>query len=194
LTKEDRILEWFQFAMLVAAAFMAAKVAIQLRSRGKVAAAVLWGVFAAGCVVIAGEEIAWGQRLLDVETPEALDQINHQGELTVHNIRGVQDAVNLVFVVAGLFGSAGAAFVRSWFRPAPGSTVDLVTPPLFLVSLFVIVAGYKSARLLVFSEARFVVVKYGEYVEACLAVAFLAFGWYMLRRLRERDAAPEPHG
>jgi hypothetical protein len=194
LTKEDRILEWLQFAVLVAAAFMAARVAIQLRRSGKVPAAVLWGVFATGCLLIAGEEIAWGQRLLGVETPEALDEINHQGELTGHNIRGVQDAVNLVFVAAGLFGSAGAAFVRSRLRPLPGSTVDLLTPPLFLISLFVIVAGYKSARLLVFQEARFLVVKYGEYVEACLALAFLAFGWYMLRWLRERETAPAPHG
>jgi hypothetical protein len=63
--------------------------------------------------------------------------------------------------------------------------VQLLTPPLFLGSLFLIVAGYKSARFLFFHEARYLVVKYGEFVELCLAVAFFAFGWYTLRRLRE---------
>lgn len=34
----------------------------------------------------AGEEISWGQRIFNIQTPEALNQVNAQGELTVHNI------------------------------------------------------------------------------------------------------------
>jgi hypothetical protein len=36
--------------------------------------------------VVGMEEISWGQRLFDIETPEALQQINIQNELTLHNI------------------------------------------------------------------------------------------------------------
>jgi hypothetical protein len=194
LAKEDRVLEWVQFTLLTATVVVASSVALNLWRTERVPAAVLWALFAAGCLVIAGEEIAWGQRILDVETPEALSEINHQDDLTAHNIRGVQDAVNLVFTAAGLFGSVGAAFIRWRLRPAHGSTLDLVTPPLFLVSLFLIVAGYKSARLLFLHEARFIVVKYGEYVEACLGAAFLAFGWYMLRWVRGAEAGAARQG
>lgn len=40
----------------------------------------------------AGEEISWGQRIFNIQTPEALNSVNAQGELTVHNIavNGVQ--------------------------------------------------------------------------------------------------------
>jgi len=34
----------------------------------------------------AGEEISWGQRIFNVQTPAALNEINNQGEITVHNI------------------------------------------------------------------------------------------------------------
>lgn len=34
----------------------------------------------------AGEEISWGQRIFNVQTPDALNAINNQGEITVHNI------------------------------------------------------------------------------------------------------------
>jgi hypothetical protein len=192
LTKEDRVLEWAQFAALVLAAVVIAKVALHLRREGRLALAVAWGLFAAGCIVIAGEEIAWGQRLLGLETPEALDEVNHQGQITAHNIRGVQDAINLVFTAAGLYGSVVAGVLRWRARGAPSTTLRLLTPPLFLGSLFLIVAGYKAARLIALHEARFIVVKYGEYVELCLAVGFLAFGWYTLRWLRDRAAAGEP--
>jgi hypothetical protein len=34
----------------------------------------------------AGEEISWGQRIFNIATPEALNEINAQGEMTVHNL------------------------------------------------------------------------------------------------------------
>jgi hypothetical protein len=184
LMREDSVFEWAQVVFMVAAVVLATNVALRLYRQGLVVPAALWLVFAAGCFVIAGEEIAWGQRLLDINAPEALDKINHQQELTAHNIRGVQDAVNLVFVCAGLYGTA----VTAWFRLGPrrrlSPLAELLTPPLFLSSLFLIVTGYKLARLLFFEEARYLVVKYGEFVELCLAVAFFAFAHYTLRRLR----------
>jgi hypothetical protein len=36
--------------------------------------------------VAAGEEISWGQRIFNIETPEAIKQSNVQQELTIHNL------------------------------------------------------------------------------------------------------------
>lgn len=38
------------------------------------------------CLLAAGEEISWGQRLLGLETPETLKSLNYQQELNVHNL------------------------------------------------------------------------------------------------------------
>jgi hypothetical protein len=185
LMREDSITEWTQVLVMVAAMVLALRVALHLHRQGKVLFAVLWVVFAGGCFIIAGEEIAWGQRILDLDAPEALNRINHQQDITAHNIRPVQDTINLIFMCAGLYGTAVAAYLR--LRPGhpPSENAQLLTPPLFLGSLFLIVAGYKGARFLFFHEARYLVVKYGEFVELCLAIAFFSFGWYTLRRLRE---------
>lgn len=34
----------------------------------------------------AGEEISWGQRIFNIQTPEALSEVNEQNEITVHNL------------------------------------------------------------------------------------------------------------
>jgi hypothetical protein len=185
LMREDSILEWAQVLLMAAAMVVAVRVALEVYREGNRLAALLWVAFAAGCFIIAGEEIAWGQRLLHLDTPVALDRVNHQGEITAHNIRGVQDTINLIFIGAGLYGTAAAAFFRLRPDRRPSEQVQLLTPPLFLGSLFLIVVGYKSARFLFFHEARYLVVKYGEFVELCLGVAFFAFAWYTLRRLRD---------
>ena len=184
LMREDSITEWAQVLITLAAMVLALQVALHLYRRANVLFAILWLGFAAGCFIIAGEEIAWGQRILDLDAPEALNRINHQQDITAHNIRPVQDTINLIFMCAGIYGTAVAAYIR--LRPAhpPSENAQLLTPPLFLGSLFLVVAGYKGARFLFFHEARYLVVKYGEFVELCLAVAFFSFGWYTLRRLR----------
>ncbi len=47
-----------------------------------------------------GEEISWGQRLLGIGTPQALAEINAQGEINFHNLYGNsngQNASDLIF-------------------------------------------------------------------------------------------------
>ncbi len=42
--------------------------------------------FALLFIFVAMEEISWGQRKIGVETPDALEEINEQGELNIHNL------------------------------------------------------------------------------------------------------------
>lgn len=38
------------------------------------------------CFLAAGEEISWGQRILSIETPEAIAELNMQKEINLHNL------------------------------------------------------------------------------------------------------------
>lgn len=44
-------------------------------------------LLAVGIFFLAGEEISWGQRIFNIQTPEALSQINIQKELNIHNLK-----------------------------------------------------------------------------------------------------------
>jgi len=49
------------------------------------------------------EEISWGQRIFNIKTPEIISEINYQKEITLHNLKGIQDKNNsLSYVLFGL--------------------------------------------------------------------------------------------
>lgn len=192
VTQEDGPIEWSQFAFDLAAFAGSSIVAVVLYRRGRRVAALLWAVFALSQLFIAGEEISWGQRVFDTTTPDELERLNHQSETNVHNIGPMQDSINAVFMLVGAYGSIGVVANRRWWRPRRRPDwFDLFAPPnaLFtLFTLFLLVLGYKLARIAVFQSPRFVVVKFGEYIELCTAVALAAFAWLTLRRLRTSEA------
>ena len=51
-------------------------------------------------IACGGEEISWGQRFLNVKTPEVLRAINVQKETTVHNIYSISIFSNVFFLLA----------------------------------------------------------------------------------------------
>ncbi len=185
ITREDGPLEWAQFSADIAAVVGATLVTVLLYRRGLRWPVVLWAIFALSQVFIAGEEISWGQRVLGHATPEPLRELNHQEETNIHNIRPIQDSINVVFMLVGAYGSVGVLALRSRIRRADRPAwFDLFVPPLALFSLFGLVFAYKLSRLMLFQSPRFVVVKYGEYFELCTGVALAAFAWLSYRRLR----------
>ena len=50
----------------------------------------MWSVL---FLLMAGEEISWGQRILGLPTPDWLREINLQNELTLHNLTALQPAI-----------------------------------------------------------------------------------------------------
>ena len=65
-------------------------------------------IYILGCVAFmfaAGEEISWGQRIFDFETPENLMKINDQNEFTIHNITTEQFDLTRIFYEIYIFGT-----------------------------------------------------------------------------------------
>ncbi len=74
------------------------------------------GVYVLGGLALvfgAGEEISWGQRIFGFATPGFLQEVNSQGEFTVHNIGAADTAINHVLRYATLLlcTATGAAFL-----------------------------------------------------------------------------------
>lgn len=189
VTHEDSVLEWAQVIAFVTAGVTALMAAARLRRRDRLAMLLVTG-FAALAFIAAGEEISWGQRIFDWETPAILGEINHQDETTVHNIVPVQRSLSYLQLLVGLYGGVVPAVLRSTWSRRP-LAADVVLPAAFIAPAFLIMAGYRLVRLTLLTEDRFVLVKFGEMPELCLAFA-LAVTASMISRVARRQSSTSP--
>ena len=140
-------------------------------------------------ILVGGEEISWGQRLIGLETPERLGQSNVQGEINLHNIDGIHQHIRLVglgvvLVIAILMPLAQrfVPFFAGLFRKLVIPVVPLWTVPVTLLAVAFMVAP----RLLDIPTFRF-----DEIGELYLSVTFAIFA---LERGGARRVGPERRG
>jgi hypothetical protein len=189
LTMEDGPLEWPQFLCFAAASIAGFAVALRRFRAGHYWQGLLFVGFGLATFFIAGEEIAWGQRIFGLQTPDELKAINHQGEITVHNIRWVQELLGVLLMFAsGMaivlpFASKRYEFGKRWDQ---GNF--LFAPPLFTTMCFFAMFAYKLIRLIALRESEFTVTKYGEWPELCFAAGLAIFAYLNYRRLAAQPA------
>ena len=191
--QEDHVVEWLQFVGYAAAGVLAAISARIFLERKDAARGAACLIVAIGCLFVAGEEIAWGQRLLGFETSTALREVNTQGATTVHNVDSLQRPFQGVLLLIGLYGTVipyALCFSRvRRLAAARAPKLDFLVPPLFLTSSFLVLAVHKVILAAGFDDTahnQF----YGEAEELVLAFALAVFAWLGWRRLRVPRYAP----
>ena len=184
LTKEDGPIEWLQVLFFLGTAVFAAVAGLRLLRRAERVPGLLLLAFAAVCLFIAGEEIAWGQRLLGLETPEPLEDINDQDEVTVHNIGILLYVFNVGMLLVAAYGALAPLLVDRFRVPAWWRRH--LVPPMALATCFGIAAFFRVVRLTVIRHSGFTITKWGEWTELCLAGAFLLFTFLVARRAADR--------
>ncbi|WP_287962626.1 hypothetical protein [Alcanivorax sp.] len=136
-TYEDLYGEWSQTYFLLASLIASI---LAVRKKG-MKAGWFFVVVALASFYSFGEEISWGQRIFDIETPEYFAQHNIQGEMNIHNLfTGPVDTWTetlLTWAVSlALFGY-GVAFpllARLDFPPARWMIAKGVCPPPLFIS------------------------------------------------------------
>jgi hypothetical protein len=191
LTREDGPIEWAQFLCYAGASVMAASVSFKRVSQGYRWQGLLYAGLAFATFFIAGEEIAWGQRIFGLQTPEQLAAINHQREITVHNIQIIQDIFNVVLFLAGAYGiTAHFANKRLQLGEIWDQAQYLFVPPLFVMSSFFVLFAYKLVRFVIWRTPGFTVTRFAEWPELCFAFALFLFTWLNYQRLSIKEVHP----
>lgn len=134
--QEDRPLEWASALLLLGAGGYLAVQALRRRREPVMAAAA--GALALALVVIAMEEISWGQRLFGFSTPERLAEMNWQAEFNFHNVQtDLSETVyyggaGLFLILLPLLRDLLPAHVAThpWFALVPRRGVALVSAPI----------------------------------------------------------------
>lgn len=105
--KEDGFIEWLTvFGLVLCAGACVYRIATLWGQKKSLFMAML--VFMTVVFIFgAGEEISWGQRILNVETSEWFEENNAQGEMNLHNLRVNGVKLNKLIFAKGL----GIAFL-----------------------------------------------------------------------------------
>jgi hypothetical protein len=190
---EDGIVEWAQVLFFVATAVAGAVIARNRFETGYRGQGLVWSLFTLAMLVIAAEEIAWGQRLLGLETPEFLEEINRQEEITLHNIGRTLTVFNLVLFLGSLYAMGAEWVERRWHlagRVADGDR--LYVPPLFLAGLFGVMVAYRFVRWVLLPQESYTLTSLSEWAELCFAGALfvaVALSARWVRRQRSTSAS-----
>ena len=182
-TYEDLLGEWTQLFLFLTAGLLSLRCA-RRHSRFNL----FFVLLALGTFYTAGEEISWGQRLLDLETPAFFERHNLQGEMNFHNLftgpvnTPLKRAVE-VGMASGLilFGLAYPLALALKWRPAFAlRRAGIPSPPLYLW-LFFVLGALLQLRLLRSNEA--------EISELLVGLALCIF---LLHHLAFRKDDPRP--
>lgn len=184
LTDEDGIVEWLQFATLLLGGGLFLALARQSRSSGlsvRAVTAVLAGV---AILIVAGEEISWGQRVFGWVTPDVLQVENAQGETNLHNLHVAAILVRLGQLAAAAYGvlvPLAAIILAPRFRRLD----PILIPPLALVTFFLPLAVYWVLRIPLVPS--FTMTRFSEVPELAFYVGIALVALLNLRRDAGRD-------
>lgn len=186
LVGEDGLVE-DATALLYIMAFVASGFASILYLRaGSALNAALFALLALACFFVAGEEISWGQRLLGLETPDSMKDVNVQGEMNIHNLKPVQAYLHQAYI---LIGFAGATI---WMvAPFLGFTLrklfnNVVVPPWYLMFYFLPVSVFYAVLELNATETLKIDLNFYDQeppeLLLCMGFALLALRAFFLAR------------
>jgi hypothetical protein len=190
ILREDHPVEWGQFAFILLSCVLALLAARQLSGvAGQRLAVAVLALYVGGSFVLAGEEISWGQRVLNLATPEDLSKVNHQGEINLHNINAgipVEIVLDLILVVLALVGAVLPVLLWLRRRSLPQVFVTL-GPPLVVVPLFgqmLLYQAIASGLTAVKGREYDLVVRFQELPEFCLYLGMAATLLFIYVRAR----------
>ena len=126
------------------------------------------------CFFVAAEEFSWGQRVLGITTPTALESINLQHEINLHNIKGVQEHARMagglvILTICGLIPLSNKLIPRAkdYFN-----RFKIPVFPLWAAGIPAMAAMLMLAPRLLFGDKNFELDETGELY---LSIAFLIF-------------------
>jgi hypothetical protein len=146
--EDDHLVEYSQFFLLLFSSLISLSLRKFWWSRERFLG-VLFLLLALGLFFVAGEEISWGQRLLNLETPEQLAEINMQEELTIHNIGSIFGYVYRAYMLIGLVGSTAWIFfklIKKYLSPKMNKILSNLIPDWYLSPYFAAAFFYNYDR------------------------------------------------
>lgn len=192
MEKEDSVTEWLTFFAYIAASYLSFQIFKKIKliknkpALLKNTLLLLFVMSTFSFLIIAGEEISWGQRIIGFDTPETLEEINTQGELNVHNNETVFQYVYLSYGLLGVYGSF-SWIIDKFFKKISQNKhlhwfISIITTPKFLMGYFFPMIIYVIIRK---KYGDVLLDRWEEFIELLLAVGILIFLNITLKKIQK---------
>ncbi|MBK6508419.1 MAG: hypothetical protein IPG06_02510 [Haliea sp.] len=153
VVKEDGLIEYLQALCFLSAAVIGFLTAYRLSKTPHKFKFIVISLFSIGSLLIFGEEISWGQRIIGFSTPETISQINTQNEFTAHNLFFLQRHTRRAYyVISGYACLAWLVFLL--YRPHQNHIVRYVVPGWETITLFAPIAVFYYLHYLYFNLGK----------------------------------------
>jgi len=131
-------------------------------------------------ILIAMEEISWGQRIFGIRTPEWFRENNIQHEISIHNLEPVQKTIHLLYALTGAFFAFGwiprrVGFITRNFPHELSSFFTLLKPRLYLMTYFLPLFLFYSYSIIKDSPGPFFTFNDQEIPELLLSIGILLY-------------------
>ena len=180
---EDSLFENIQFFAFFFAFTLGIKIFIDFKNNQDYFLLFCYGLFSIVCLVIALEEISWGQRIFKLQTSTELTKMSTQNEINIHNIRPIQNKIYYIFTIIGFYGCFSFLFLKPLSKLLKKRWLEYlaVKKELFFFFLPVLVYGVTRIKIGNWSEMLRILGKHRarmlsvlqEPVELLMALGFL---------------------
>ena len=179
LSREDGLVENLQFIVLALSSFFSLLIARKQKNNKFLS--ITYYLIAFIFFVMAGEEISWGQRIFNIETPEKIAEENLQNELNLHNLPAFFASVYRAYIAIGLYG--GLAWILQKFAldklfGKAKKILNFFIPPWFFMPFFLTPAWYIYNKIIV----QWPYHEWEEVSELVLLIGILSFVSYVLNQ------------
>lgn len=191
LISEDSIFEYFQAIAYFSTGVIYMLIAFKCTGETVRLQRILFITAGLGALIIAMEEISWGQRLFGINTPEWFQKHNIQNELSIHNLKPVQKIVHLLYALTGFvlsFGwiSLGENFPYQKLPPGLINIVRMLKPKWFLMTYFLPLFLFYTSLLLTGSPGNYFTYNDQEVTELLLSLGLFWYSFLILGSLKRR--------
>jgi len=137
--------ESLQFILLTLGFCLSVNIIFKMDAAQRKSPLMGWIILAAlGCFYVAGEEISWGQHIIDWATPEFWNALNDQGETNLHNTTSWLDQKpRLIMEIGVIIGGLIIPFLK-WKKPSlVPARFETIYPPAILAVTAAFATGVK---------------------------------------------------
>jgi len=186
LMEENAPLEILTFIIFLFSGICGIYFTLKLKKLLKIEIKLFYILFSFCLILIAMEEVSWGQWFFHFETPSGWAKINGQGETTLHNLNGMQGNSEILRMFFGLAGILG--IILSYF-----DRFKIISAPPILIFWFLIIfchamIDFIQDKVVISQQYDFAIVKTSEFIELLIAGSSFLYLWLNFRVLNKKSA------